>query len=97
MKVGDQVICINDSFHPLSFESIPMRPVKNETYTIRDIRYYPELDKTGLLLEEIINPPTVKRILSGRCEPSFNVIRFTTPLKSKAKVVENVEEEVECI
>ena len=97
MKVGDQIICINDNFHPLQLDSIPSRPVKDRIYTIRDMRYYDELDKTGVLLVEIVNPPTVKRLLLGICEPSFNITRFSPIQKKKVSLVEQVEEEVECM
>ena len=97
MKVGDQVVCINDVFHPIQLRSIPNRPIKDVTYTIRDIRYYDMLDKTGLMLEEISNPHSVTDLFGRPQEPSFNIIRFKAVQKKKSTAVVEEEEEVACL
>lgn len=76
-KVGDQVVCINDVFDPRSIELIPNRPKKDNVYTIRDMRYYNMLDKTGVLLVEIKNSINVyDRLSKSFQEPTFSLHRF---------------------
>jgi len=76
-KVGDQVVCINDVFDPRSIELIPNRPKKDNVYTIRDMRYYNMLDKTGVLLVEIKNSINVyDRFSKSFQEPTFSLHRF---------------------
>ena len=82
---------------PLQIESIPNRPRRNSKYTIRDIKYYDLIDKTGLFLEEIHNPHTVRNIFGQPMEPSFNLIRFKKAQKKKNEVVVQEEEEVACL
>ena len=76
IKEGDQVVCINDVFDPRSMEIIPNRPIKDNIYTVREMRYYDMHDKMGVTLVEIKNPIIVRDMLGTRQEPSFNIIRF---------------------
>ena len=93
IKEGMEVVCINDSFAAQSIELIPNRPVKNKVYIVREIRYYDHLDKTGVLLVEIYNPPTVRGLFGMEHEPSFSITRFA-PLDSVLNEIslESVEE-----
>ena len=76
IKEGDQVVCINDVFDRRSIELIPMRPVKDKIYTVREMRYYDMHDKMGITLVEIKNPQIVRNLFGTFLEPSFNIIRF---------------------
>jgi hypothetical protein len=76
IKEGDQVVCINDVFDPRSINVIPNRPIKDNIYTVREMRYYDMHDKMGVTLVEIKNPLVVKDLFGGKQEPSFNIIRF---------------------
>jgi hypothetical protein len=76
IKVGDQVVCIDDRFDARSEEIIPNRPCKDSIYTVRDIVFYNMHDKMGVLLHEIHNPKNVRGLLGATLEPSFNIIRF---------------------
>ena len=93
IKEGMEVVCINDNFPQQSIDAIPNRPVKNKVYVVREIRYYDYLDKVGVLLKEINNPPTVRGLLGSDLEPSFSITRFT-PLDDLLDEItlENVEE-----
>lgn len=93
-KVGEKVVCVNDVFDPRSVELIPNRPKKDKVYTIRDIRYYDLLDKTGVLLMEINNPVNVySRLHKSFMEPTFGIHRFAPVNNSVREDV--LEEELE--
>jgi hypothetical protein len=74
------IICINDTFSPEQIAEIPNRPVKDKLYSMRDVIFYPDLNETGFLLNEIENPhlPTTRYGVEGTFEPTFNSKRFTT-------------------
>ena len=76
IKEGDQVVCIDDVFDPRSMEIIPNRPIKDNIYTVREMRYYDLHDKMGITLMEIKNPLIVRDTFGRKQEPSFNIIRF---------------------
>ena len=76
IKEGDQVVCIDDVFDPKSMHLIPNRPVKDNIYTIREMRYYDIHDKMGVTLVEIKNSHNVRDLFGKTQEPSFNIIRF---------------------
>jgi hypothetical protein len=48
----------------------------NSEMTIKGIKYYPDKNSTGVLLEEIINEPLMLPNLEGLFEPTFNIERF---------------------
>ena len=75
MEVGSLVECVNGSFDAKLIELIPNRPKQGKIYTIRNIKQYPS-NKTGVLLEEIINEPLVLPNLDGLFEPTFDINRF---------------------
>ena len=76
MEVGSIVECVNGSFDTKSIELIANRPKQGKIYTIREIREYSKLNKTGLLLEELNNEPIFLPNLEGIFEPTFNIERF---------------------
>jgi hypothetical protein len=95
IKEGDQVVCIDDVFDPRSVILIPNRPVKDNIYTVREMRYYDMHDKLGLTLVEIKNPKCVKDFFGRLQEPSFNVIRFAPLDKVLDSIsIEELEEAV---
>jgi hypothetical protein len=75
MEVGSLVECVNGSFDAKLIELIPSRPKQGKIYTIRLIKPYPS-NKTGVLLEEIINEPLILPNLDGLFEPTFDINRF---------------------
>ena len=76
IKEGDQVVCIDDVFDARSLEIIPNRPIKDNIYTIREMRYYDMHDKMGVTLMEIKNSKNVRDLFGKTQEPSFNITRF---------------------
>lgn len=76
IKEGDKVVCIDDVFDPRSIEIIPNRPVKDNVYTVREMRYYDLHDKMGVTLVEVKNSRNVRDMFGKTQEPSFNIIRF---------------------
>lgn len=83
-KVGQKVVCINDTPDP----NHPKRPgiktpVKDKIYTIRDIYVTKNEKILALMLEEIINPPHPSW---GR-ELGFRAIRFK-PIDESYKFAE---------
>lgn len=91
MKPGELVICINDTFAPEVIRIIPFRPKRGKIYTIRQLVYHNINNKTGLLLEEIVNDPILLPNLSGLFEPSFDVNRFV-PIDTPVEIDELVNE-----
>jgi hypothetical protein len=80
MKPGDLVICINDKFDEVTAIRIPHKPKLNKVYEVRQIVEYPNQNRVGINLVEIVNPQIP---LSGRMiEPTFDIKRF--------QVIENI-------
>lgn len=91
MKPGDLAICINDVFIPEVIRIVPFRPKRGKIYTIRQLVYHDTNNKTGVLLEEVVNDPILLPNLSGLFEPSFDINRFV-PFDSPVEVNELVNE-----
>lgn len=95
IKEGDQVVCIDDVFDPRSMQIIPNRPVKDNIYTVRELRYYDLHDKVGITLVEVKNAHNVRDFFGKVQEPSFNIIRFVPLDKFLDKIqIEELEEAV---
>lgn len=94
-KVGDKVICIDDSIRPNTAEEIKKDFVswvkKDEEYTIRAIDDNKGI-VTGVLLEEVVNPMLYFRLVDEVKEPMFASWRFR---KLKYNTREATEEEYE--
>lgn len=97
MVKGQRVVCINDSFSQFVRALYKQLPVKDKTYTIREVFLGREKivkgDDTatvGLLLEELHNPPDPFHV--GQQELGFSSERFA--LLDELPDEENVEEEV---
>jgi hypothetical protein len=76
--IGQRVVCIDDRFpgengvfDPTFAERCPNLPVEGRTYTVRGfvVPYAGYSGTPGVLLEEIINPPSP--YYEGSFEPSF--------------------------
>ena len=81
MVKGQKVVCINDSFSEFVRALYKQLPVKNETYTIREMFLGREkivkggdTATVGLLLEELVNPPDPFH--AGKQELGFTSERF---------------------
>lgn len=87
------IICINDQFAPeweVYFKTHGIvTPVKDKMYSIREIVPYLVGEK-GLLLNEIINPPTprisITTGLEGVSEQSWAVSRFRDLLGNELRI-----------
>jgi hypothetical protein len=91
MKVGSLVVCVNDTFKHGDLDYIPNRPEKGKHYFVRSIRTYTG-GKTGLCLEELINPPGAFN--SGLKEPTFLSNRFREIEGLDLAVEELIKEEI---
>ena len=76
MKINSLVECVNGSFGAEAINLISCRPKPGKIYTIRGIKSYPKVNKTGVLLEEIVNEPILLSNLDGLFEPTFDIERF---------------------
>ena len=97
MVKGQRVVCINDSFTQFVRALYKQLPVKNKTYTIREVFLGrekivkgDESATVGLLLEELHNPPDPFH--AGQQELGFSSERFA--LLDELPDEENVAEEV---
>jgi hypothetical protein len=95
IKEGDQVVCVDDVFDPRTMKIILNRPVKDNIYTVREVRYYDMHDKVGVTLKEIKNAHNVRDFFGKVQEPSFNIIRFAPLDKVLDSIsIEELEEAV---
>jgi len=92
MKIGQDIICVNDKFQPEQIVLIPNRPVQDKMYTIRDV--FSTRNGRALHLDQITNPHLEHPSGLGTFEPSFSVDRFATLIDDEAIVEEEVIEEV---
>lgn len=90
MKVGSLVELVNDNwsigFHSFYCNNITTFPVKNKTYTVRDI--FTLLGSTAIVLEEIQNTGCE---LSG-LEEAFMIERFRELQPPIANIEEHINE-----
>jgi hypothetical protein len=91
MSPGDKVICIDDAKTNPRIDLDYQHWVKEgEIYTIRKI--YPPSVGSGVLLEEIVNPPIYIKMLHGKVEPAFSQVRFRKLTKQELALTESIEE-----
>lgn len=69
-KVGQKVVCTGD-FSKVNHPGVTF-PEKGEIYTVRSFRN--DNDKTGICLEEIVNP--IMEWSTGLFEPAFDILDF---------------------
>lgn len=92
MKIGSVVECINAAFNERQKELIAFLPDKGKFYMIRSIEEHPG-NKTGVRLEEIINPPSVV-VNNVHIEPTFDIERFREVEGLDDLVIEMIEESI---
>jgi hypothetical protein len=77
--IGQRIVCVDDRFlgengvfDPTFAERCPNLPVKGRIYTVRGfvVPYVGYPGQPGILLEELVNPPSL--YVEGTFEPSFN-------------------------
>ena len=92
MKIGSVVECINAAFNEKQKELIVFLPDKGKFYMVRSIEEYSN-NKTGVRLEELINPPSVV-INNVYIEPTFDIERFREVEGLDDLVIEMIEESI---
>lgn len=101
---SSDIICTNSVFKPeiLAFyqQHGVKTPIENKVYRVRSVRHNSVDGKTGLLLEELVNPhvPFSHPVLGIQStEPSWDSKRFSTllgqPLKKEDLKVEKPVEQ----
>lgn len=55
-KLGQKVVCIDDSRNPETEAYTPCHPIKGQVYTIRGVHKQPNIPGYGVYLEELLNP-----------------------------------------
>lgn len=55
-KIGQKVVCIDDSINPETAPYMPLRPKLNEVYTVESIHQEPNIPGYGIRLVELPNP-----------------------------------------
>ena len=58
-RIGQKVVCVDDSMNPETVEYTPMRPRKGEIYTVRGFLVQDHIEGYGVYLEELINPSII--------------------------------------
>lgn len=79
MRIGQKVVCIDDSIKPGKEEFVrnvyTAWVVKDETYIVRDIIHNDDI-VTGVLLKELVNKPIYIHLVDDIQEPAFRMDRF---------------------
>lgn len=58
-RIGQKVVCVDDSMNPETVDYTPMRPRKGEIYTVRGFLVQDHIEGYGVYLEELINPSII--------------------------------------
>lgn len=97
MKVGQDVVCIDDKFSAEQEALIPNRPVEGSIYTVRDV--FTTRMGRAIHLAELRNPPLNHPSGLGQFEPSFSVERFQPLLTDDevSEVEEAIKESLETV
>lgn len=104
-EIGEDVVCVDDTFSPAVYRMFSELPVKNQIYKVRDIDIGRLQEKTSgdaghgsasykILLEGINNPddPSLKEGFRG--ELGFASHRFVRPEQVKTKVTRKLDQPV---
>jgi hypothetical protein len=98
-SIGDSVVCVDDIMQPHTVEElkkdVPNWVKKDQRYTVRAVLNNRDI-VTGVLLEEIDNPPKYFDKIGGFQEPAFAEWRFRK-LKPSDSMVEAVQEVLEMV
>lgn len=97
MKVGQDVVCIDDKFTPEQVALIPNRPVEGSVYTVRDV--FTTRMGQAIHLEELRNPSLDHPSGLGTFEPSFSIDRFQPLLtdEEETEIAEAIKETLETV
>lgn len=94
MKIGQQVICVDDSIKTGELFNVGKHYQnwikKGNEYTIRAILNNQDI-VTGVLLEEVENIPIYIKLIDKTQEPAFRPDRFRE-LQEPSKIAESIEE-----
>lgn len=94
-KAGQKVRCVDDRFsNPKTMDMFENWVVRDEVYTVRVQR--PAGAESGVLLEEIKNPPFFHPAYGGKLEPAFHPRRFVID-EDEMKSEEMVEQAKEIL
>ncbi len=74
--IGKEVICVKDASKNRFFGGDEKQPLKGQIYKIRDIRFIG--DRTGIYLEEIVNPTLQYDEGPRECCFSINLFKLLT-------------------
>ena len=89
MKIGQEVICIDDSFSLETVKRVKNLPKKDKIYTIKDITMCLQKHSIGLILENLDNLPLINDLNPNfSFIPSFDSKRFRPLIE-----IDNLEEE----
>jgi len=58
-RIGQKVVCIDDSMNPETVDYTPCRPRKGEVYTVRGFLVQDHIEGYGVYLEELLNPSII--------------------------------------
>lgn len=83
--IGQEVVCIRDNYNAINWKFIPNKPIKGNTYIIRDIVNIKIFNRIGLIFEEIHNP-VVNWADVGTMESPFCSTRFRPVIKRKTDI-----------
>jgi hypothetical protein len=93
-EIGDRVICVDDRRnHPQTVFDFRQWVVREKEYHVRGFQGNDGI-VTGILLEEVHNPPIFIKLLGRKQEPAFAVWRFR---KTKSAFLIAEEKEEECV
>lgn len=90
-RVGQKVVCINDTLNPETARYMPLRPKRGTIYTIESIHVAPHIDGYGVRLVELPNPSHVWSD-DDECEWSFDSRRFRPLVSGDDKLEERAKE-----
>lgn len=90
LRIGQKVVCIDDSANPETVSYTPCRPRKGEVYTVRGVLTQPHIAGYGIYLEELPNPSIVWSDQDEKEWP-FRSERFRPLVDAPVKQLEQVE------
>jgi len=79
-RVGQKVVCVDDSDWVASLLNMPNRPVRGRVYTVRG------LYENAIYLEEISNPPQARWKNGDVAEACFFARRFRPVVERKTDI-----------
>ncbi len=59
MRIGQKVVCIDETIRADCLPYVPLRPKKGEIYTVASIHREPHIEGYGIRLAELPNPSII--------------------------------------